>query len=304
MNNARKAVIPVAGYGTRLYPASKAIKKELFPIVDTDGMTKPLVQVIIEEAVESGIEEVCLVVREDEKPVFIKYFDEPDSPELAQRLSDRPWAVEESKRISELSRRISYIIQNEQEGFGHAVYCARDWVGDEPFLLMLGDHVYISNSDVRCVQQLINVFHELGGNTCAVMRTLEDMLHLFGTVAGKQMQDYSRVYQVLEIKEKPSLEYAEKNLQTDSIPLGEYLCFFGQYILTPDLFGYIQYLVDKDIREKGEIQLTSALEMARKESGVFYAYETDGQRYDTGVPISYANTVDAFARRTFARRDR
>ncbi len=304
MNNVRKAVIPVAGYGTRLYPASKAIKKELFPIVDTDGMTKPLVQVIIEEAVESGIEEVCLVVREDEKPVFIKYFDEPDSPELAQRLSDRPWAVEESKRISELSRRISYIIQNEQEGFGHAVYCARDWVGDEPFLLMLGDHVYISNSDVRCVQQLINVFHELGGNTCAVMRTLEDMLHLFGTVAGKQMQDYSRVYQVLEIKEKPSLEYAEKNLQTDSIPLGEYLCFFGQYILTPDLFGYIQYLVDKDIREKGEIQLTSALEMARKESGVFYAYETDGQRYDTGVPISYANTVDAFARRTFARRDR
>ncbi len=304
MNKVRKAVIPVAGYGTRLYPASKAIKKELFPIVDTDGMAKPLVQVIIEEAVESGIEEVCLVVREDEQPVFIKYFDEPDSPELAQRLSDRPWAVEESKRISELSKRISYIIQKEQEGFGHAVYCARDWVGDEPFLLMLGDHVYISNSDVRCVQQLINVFHELGGNTCAVMRTLEDMLHLFGTVAGKQMQDYSRVYQVLEIKEKPSLEYAEKHLQTDSIPLGEYLCFFGQYILTPDLFGYIQYLVDKDIRERGEIQLTSALEMARKESGVFYAYETDGQRYDTGVPISYANTVDAFARRTFARRDR
>jgi UTP--glucose-1-phosphate uridylyltransferase len=304
MNNVRKAVIPVAGYGTRLYPASKAIKKELFPIVDTDGMAKPLLQVIIEEAIASGIEEVCLIVREDEKEAFVKYFDEPVSPELERRLSERPWAVEESRKLSELSGRISYIIQREQEGFGHAVYCARDWVGDEAFLLMLGDHVYISDSNVRCVQQLVNVFHQLGGNICAVMRTLEDMLHLFGTVAGKQMPDHTRVYHVLEIKEKPSVEYAEMHLQTEGIPVGEYLCFFGQYILTSDLFQYIKYLIDKDIRERGEIQLTSALEMARKELGVFYAYEIDGHRYDTGVPISYANTVHAFAARTFAKLSR
>jgi UTP--glucose-1-phosphate uridylyltransferase len=165
---------------------------------------------------------------------------------------------------------------------------------------MLGDHVYISNSDARCVQQLIDVFHQLGENVCAVMRTLEDMLHLFGTVAGKQVKEHPRVYQVLEIKEKPSVEYAEMHLQTEGVPIGEYLCFFGQYILTPDVFEFIKYLRDKDIRERGEIQLTSALEMARKERGVFYAYETDGHRYDTGVPIGYANTVTAFARRTFA----
>lgn len=304
MNNVRKAVIPVAGYGTRLYPASKAIKKELFPIVDTDGMAKPLLQAIIEEAIGSGIEEVCLIVREDEKEAFVKYFDQPVSPELERRLSERPWAVEESRKLAELSRRISYIIQREQEGFGHAVYCAKDWVGDEPFLLMLGDHVYISDSNVRCVQQLVDVFHQLGGNICAVMRTLEDMLHLFGTVAGKQMPDHPRVYHVLEIKEKPSVEYAEMHLQTEGVPVGEYLCFFGQYILTPDLFQYIKYLIDKDVRERGEIQLTSALEMARKELGVFYAYETDGHRYDTGVPISYANTVHAFAVRTFAKLSR
>ncbi len=304
MSKVKKAVIPVAGYGTRLYPASKAIKKVLFPIIDTDGMAKPLIQTIIEEAVESGIEEVCLVVREDEKQAFTSYFDEPVSPELERRLSELPWAVEESRKVAELSKRISYIIQKEQKGFGHAVYCAKDWVGDEPFLLMLGDHVYISNSDVRCVKQLINVFHQLGGNISAVMRTIEDLLHLFGTVAGKQMPDHSSVYEVTEIKEKPSVEYAEIHLRTDGVPLGEYLCFFGQYILTPDVFTYIKYLVDRDIRERGEIQLTSALEMARKELGVFYAYETDGQRYDTGVPASYANTVNAFAERTFARRDR
>jgi UTP--glucose-1-phosphate uridylyltransferase len=297
MSKVRKAVIPVAGYGTRLYPASKIIKKVFFPIVDRDGMIKPLIQVIIEEAVGSGIEEICLVVREDEKQAFMGYFDEPVSPELERRLSELPWAVQESKRLSELSNRLSYVIQKEQEGFGHAVYCARDWVGGEPFLLLLGDHVYISNSGVRCVQQLINAFHRLGENVCAVMRTSEDMLHLFGTVAGRQVQNYPRVYQVLEIKEKPSVEYAERHLQTDSIPLGEYLCFFGQYILTPDLFEYIKYLVDNDIRDRGEIQLTSALDIARKERSEFYAYETDGQRYDTGVPISYANTVTAFARR-------
>jgi len=134
------------------------------------------------------------------------------------------------------------------------------------------------------------------------MRTLEDMLHLFGTVAGKPIQGHPGIYEVSEIKEKPSVEYAERHLRTVSIPIGEYLCFFGQYILTPDVFKYIKYLIDNNIRERGEIQLTSALEMARKELGVFFAYETDGQRYDTGVPISYASTVTDFATRTFATR--
>ena len=297
MSRVRKAVIPVAGYGTRLYPASKVVKKELFPIVDRDGMIKPIVQVIIEEAVGSGIEEVCLIIREDEEQTFIKYFSEPTSPELEKRISELPWAVQESERLLELSGRLSYVIQKEQTGFGHAVYCAKDWVGDEPFLLMLGDHVYIPNSDVRCAQQLINVFHKLNENVSAVLRTSEDMLHLFGTVAGRHLPDLPRVYRVVEMKEKPTVEYAERHLQTDSIPVGEYLCFFGQYIFTPDLFGYIKHLIDNDIRERGEIQLTTAMDMVRAERGIFYAYETDGQRYDIGVPMSYANTVTAFARR-------
>jgi len=300
MNMVRKAVIPVAGYGTRLYPASKAMKKELFPIVDADGLMKPLIQVIIEEAVESGIEEVCLVVRDDEKQAFINYFSESSPPEMEKRLSQLPWAVEVSNRLMELSDRISYVIQKEQLGFGHAVYCAKEWIGDEPFLLMLGDHVYISDSNVRCVKQLIEVFNNLGDNVCAVMRTLEDMLHLFGTVAGKQMKEHPRVYKVVEMKEKPSVEYAERYLRSDGVPFGEYLCFFGQYILTSDVFEYIKYLIDNEIKERNEIQLTSALEIARKERGSFYAYETDGHRYDTGVPIGYANTMTAFARRTFA----
>lgn len=297
MNQVKKAVIPAAGYGTRLYPASKVIKKELFPIVDRDGMIKPVIQIIIEEAVESGIEEVCLIIREDERQIFEKYFNDPPSPELQKRISDLPWATNESERLLELSKKICYIIQEEQAGFGHAVYCARDWVGNESFLLLLGDHVYISNSDVRCARQLISIFHRLGENVCAVMRTPEDMLHLFGTVAGRHIKDLSRVYKVVEMKEKPSIEYAERHLQTDNIPIGEYLCFFGQYIFTPDLFEHIKYLIDNNIRQKGEIQLTTALEILRKKRGIFYAYETDGERYDIGMPVSYANTITEFARR-------
>ena len=297
MNKVKKAVIPAAGFGTRLYPASKVIKKEFFPIVDIDGMAKPIIQIIIEEAVNSGIEEVCIIVREDEKQTFEKYFNEPLISGFEKRISELSWAVNESKRLSDLAGRICYVTQKEQAGFGHAVNCACDWVGDEPFLLLLGDHVYISNTDVRCAQQIIDVFNKLGENVSAVMRTSEDMLHLYGTVGGKQLKGFPRAYEALEIKEKPSLEYAERNLQTDTIPLGEYLCFFGQYILMPDLFDYIKYLIDNDIRERGEIQLTSALEMARKERGVFYVYETDGERFDTGVPLSYANTVTEFIKR-------
>jgi len=297
MSKVRKAVIPAAGYGTRLYPASKIIKKEFFPIVDRDGMIKPIIQIIIEEAINSGIDEVCVILREDEIQTFQKYFHEPPAPGFEKRLSDLPWAVNESKRLTELSKRLSYVVQKEQAGFGHAVYCAREWVGNEPFLLMLGDHVYLSNTNVRCTQQIIDVFSELDEDVCAVMRTSEDMLHLYGTVAGKHLSGNERLYEALEIKEKPSLEYAERNLHTDTIPLDEYLCFFGQYILMPDLFDYIKYHIDNDMKERDEIQLTSALEMARKQRGIFYVYETDGKRFDTGVPISYANTMTEFAKR-------
>jgi UTP--glucose-1-phosphate uridylyltransferase len=297
MKKVKKAVIPAAGFGTRLYPASKVIKKEFFPIVDIDGMAKPIIQIIIEEAVDSGIEEICIIVREDEKHTFEKYFNDPLTLGFEKRISELHWAMNESKRLLDLAGRICYITQKEQAGFGHAVHCACEWVGDEPFLLLLGDHVYTSNTDIRCAQQIIDVFNILGENVCAVMRTSEDMLHLYGTVGGKELKEFPRVYEALEIKEKPSLEYAERHLQTDTISLGEYLCFFGQYILMPDLFGYIKHLIDNDIRERGEIQLTSALDMARKERGIFYVYETDGERFDTGVPLSYANTVTEFIKR-------
>jgi len=291
----RKAVIPAAGYGTRLYPASKILKKELFPVVDLDGLVKPVIQIIIEEAIGAGIQEVCIVVPEGGAQLFRSYFNEPISPELSRRLSDRPWAHEASARLAELAGRITYIEQRDQIGFGHAVYCTEDWVGNEPFLLLLGDHVYISDDELCCARQLINAFYQYPGNIFAVMRTSEDMLHLFGTVAGELIDKLRRIYRVTEIKEKPTVDYAEKHLQSVGVPFGEYLCFFGQYVLMPSIFDRIRFLVENDIRESGEIQLTTALETARwASSNSTHACEIRGQRYDIGVPISYANTVAAF----------
>jgi len=291
----RKAVIPAAGYGTRLYPTSKILKKELFPVVDLDGLVKPVIQIIIEEAIGAGIQEVCIVVREGDEQLFRSYFNAPVPSELSRRLSDRPWAHGASARLAELAGRITYIVQKEQMGFGHAVYCTEDWVGEEPFLLLLGDHIYMSNNELCCARQLINAFYQYPGNIFAVMRTLEGMLHLFGTVAGEFIDPVRRIYRVTEIKEKPTVEYAEMHLQSVGVPLGEYLCFFGQYVLMPCIFDRIKYLIENDIRERGEIQLTTALEAVQEAFPYStYACEIRGQRYDIGVPISYANTVAAF----------
>lgn len=295
-NKIKKAVIPVAGFGTRLYPATKIFKKEFFPIVDReDGYAKPAVQIIIEEAVRSGIEEVCLIVQDDDEQVFRSYFDQPPSPEkLRLKLDSLDWAANLSKQIFEVGKRISYAVQKKQEGFGHAVYCANDWVNGEPFLLMLGDHIYKSYTDKRCAEQILEMFEMFGSTVIAVQRTPEELLPRFGTIAAKKHKDIPRLYCVSEIKEKPSISYARKHLQVEGLGKGEYFCMFGQYALTAGLFDCLKYHIDNDIREKGEIQLTSALELLLQEEKSFYAYETVGKAYDIGIPKAYVETVSEY----------
>ena len=143
-NKVRKAIIPAAGFGTRMYPATKALKKELFPIIGKDGRAKPIILAIVEEAISAGIEEVGIVVQECDRDLFHEVLKSPPKPELWQKLST------ENKRYSEylqsIGDRVTILTQTEQEGFGHAVFCAKDWVDGQPFLLLLGDHVYTSNN--------------------------------------------------------------------------------------------------------------------------------------------------------------
>src|SRR5215213_150124 len=159
MAKVRKAVITAAGRGTRQYPASTAVQKEMFPLVDRDGLTKPVIQIIAEEAIDSGIEEICIVTQPGEENDYREYFRRM-SDQDAKTFRGKDWAILASEKLGSFGERLHFAEQHSPEGFGHAVFQARDFVGDDPFLLMLGDHVYISSTRERCALQLIKVFEQ------------------------------------------------------------------------------------------------------------------------------------------------
>src|SRR4051794_30034860 len=149
MARVTKAVITAAGMGTRHYPASATIQKEMFPLVDRDGTTKPTIQIIVEEAVESGVEQVCIVASAENVEQFQRHF-RGLPEEWGPLFRGKAWALEEAEKLAGLSKRIEYVLQESPQGYGHAVYCAREFVGTDPFLLLLGDHVYISATKKTC----------------------------------------------------------------------------------------------------------------------------------------------------------
>ncbi len=286
----RKAVIPAAGFGTRLFPATKATKKELFPIIDKDGIAKPAILIIVEEALEAGIEEVIIIVQKDDLEDFRSLFNEQISIENYNKLP--PQFQEYSRRLLEIGRHVTFAVQTAQEGFGHAVYCAREAVGDEPFLLMLGDHIYRSDSDASCARQLLEAYQRHGQSLVGVRRTPEAQIGSFGTVTGVWLEGES-LLNVTEFAEKPTPDYARTNLRVPGLPEGEYLTLFGQYIVKPKLFDYLKEHIENNVREHGEFQLTSTLDRLRQEDG-FMGLVIDGKRYDIGRPDEYLETLQAF----------
>ena len=286
----RKAVIPAAGFGTRLFPATKATKKELFPIVDKDGIAKPAILFIVEEAIEAGIEEVIIVVQKSDLKSFQSFFSEQISIENYNKLP--PHFQQYSHRLLEIGRKVTFAIQENQEGFGHAVYAAHKVVGDEPFLLMLGDHLYRSNNNRHCAGQLLDAYQLHGQSIVGMRRTPEEKIGNFGTITGVWLDD-GRLLNVTEFAEKPTLDYARTNLRVPSLDANEYLTVFGQYIIKPKLFDYLKEHIENNVRERGEFQLTSALDRLRQEDG-FLGLVMDGQRFDIGLPDYYLETLQEF----------
>ena len=286
----RKAVIPAAGFGTRLFPASKATKKELFPIVDRDGIAKPAILLIVEEALEAGIEEVIIIVQETDLHEFNTFFTEQVTIENYNKL---PRDFQEySRRILDMGRRIKFVVQPAQEGFGHAVYSASDLVGNEPFLLMLGDHLYRSTSDISCARQLMDAYQRHGTSILGLRLTPEEQIENFGTVTGVWVKDET-VLNVTEFTEKPNLDYARTNLRVPGLPENDYLTVFGMYIIKPKLFDFLREHIENNVRERGEFQLTSALDRLRQEDG-FLGFMIEGKRYDIGLPQFYLETLQTF----------
>src|SRR4051812_48752456 len=292
MAKVRKAVITAAGKGTRQYPASTAVQKEMFPMVDRDGLTKPVIQIIGEEAIDSGIEEICIITQPGEESLYRDYFKRLDN-DMVKAFRGKDWAILESEKLGAFGERLHFAEQKSPEGFGHAVYQAKEFVGDEPFLLMLGDHVYISDVKDRCAAQLIKVFEQyMLDAVTGVQPTVERMLHLFGTTRGEPIEPAKGIYRAELIIEKPSIETAREKLATPGLPAGNYLAHFGMHVFSPRIFDSLEYLITNNLREKNEIQLTAAQEHLRTQStgGKYWIVVNQGARYDTGIPYGLMET--------------
>lgn len=276
----RYCVIPTAGMVGGLFPASKTMSPGLLPIVDADGVCKPAALILVEQALQAGMEKVVLVVAPHAQAEFEMFFSWPVAPEVYNTLP--PSAQAYSDRIREMGERVVIVVQESQEGFGHAVLTARSVVGDEPFLLMLGDHLYKTSHPTRtCVDQVLAAFDGSSSviGTCVIN---ERDVGAVAVMACAPSESGNLV--VREIAEKPSLDYARANLVIrDSIGEGldAFYGAFGLYVLQPVIFNYLESLVASNMRTGGGFPLTPCLERLRKEAGL-QAKVIQGVRFDIG----------------------
>ena len=285
-----KAVITAAGRGARQFPAFDAVQKAMTPIVDRDGVAKPVLQVIAEEAIEAGIEEICVVSAPEDEGYYRRHFESF----AANLRSAGPGSDDQARRMEEVAARLRFAVQAEPLGYGHAVWTARDFAAGEPVLLLLGDHVYISREPRRCARQLLDLAASEGCAVSAVQSTREHLIGQYGTVVGRRLADRPDVYAIDEIVEKPNPTLAELRLQVPGLRAGHYLCFFGMHVLTPAVFDLLGKVVAADRRELGSIQLTTALDdLARRER--YLALETRGARYNLGTKFGVVEAQIALA---------
>lgn len=284
----KRAIIPVAGFGTRLFPATKIIKKSFFPIIDRNGILKPLLLILLEQLDDAGIEEICLVIGEGEKEEYERFFDSIDR-DYYEKLPDEKKQIED--RISHIGKRVSYVVQKDRKGFGHAVYQCNEFAKGEPVLLLLGDMIYHSNRNENCMSQMIDVYEKYGTPIISLHTVpKQDVVH-YGIMHGLWEDPDETVLKLDEIKEKPSVEYAEDYLNVKTKASQEnYYAVFGQYVLTREVFDALRVSIEDNVTEFGEIQLTSALEMVRSQSGMM-GYVVDGKSFDVGIPEKYSETM-------------
>jgi UTP-glucose-1-phosphate uridylyltransferase/galactokinase len=293
VHRVRKAVIPAAGFGTRLFPATKAVKKELFPVIDSDGRAKPIILTIVEEALAAGIEQVAIIIQSSDRELFEEIFTQPPRAENFNKLSRENQKY--CEHLMDIGSRITFLTQDVQEGFGHAVHSAKAWVGNEPFLLLLGDHLYRSSNDTPCSRQLVDVFERRGLSVVGLQQTPGPNVRHYGCVTGT-WETHRHTLSITEFYEKPDTDYARQHLQVEGLPDDTFLTVFGQYVLKPKVFDYLDENIRMNVRERGEFQLTSCLDRMRREDG-FLGYVVQGRPYDIGNPEAYAQTLRDFSAR-------
>ncbi len=274
-----KAVITAAGRGARLYPAASPVQKSMLPVVDRDGFTRPAIQLIAEEAINSGVEDICIVCAPGDEQQYTEQL-ACLRENLLKVFQDADWAHAMARKLDELLQRLHFAVQQEPKGYGDAVDQAKRFTAGEPFLLLLGDHLYLSATTRSCAEQITELASKELCSVAGVQVTRESLIANFGTVAGRRLENSSGVYQIERILEKPSPSIAEIELITPGLRTGYYLCFFGIHVLMPQVFD----ILDEQRAESGgedELMLTPALdELARREK--YLAQEVKGKRYDLG----------------------
>jgi len=269
LKKVRKAIIPAAGLGTRFLPATKAMPKEMLPIVD-----KPTIQYIIEEAVASGIEDIIIVTGKGKRAIE-DHFD--FAPELEQNLIEKGKTdILDKVQYSSNLANIHYIRQKEPKGLGHAVWCARSFIGDEPFAVLLGDDIV--QSSTPCLRQLIDQYEETRSSIIGVQQVPDNETHRYGIIDPSTKE--GRRYQVNNFVEKPKQGTEPSNL-----------AIMGRYILTPEIFMFLE---NQETGAGGEIQLTDAIQKLNEIQRVF-AYDFEGKRFDVGEKLGFVKTTIEFA---------
>jgi UTP-glucose-1-phosphate uridylyltransferase/mevalonate kinase len=297
VHTVRKAIIPVAGFGTRLYPSTRALKKDFFPIPCPDGMVRPVILILLEELVNSGVEEICLVLgSEEERIQYTEFFERQLSEEHLRKLNKE--AQEYENHILDIGKRLRYVYQREKRGFGHAVFQAAEFAGDDPVLLLLGDTIYRSENNNPCALQMIQEYEKYNQLMISIHPVpLAEVSH-YGILSGVWEDKDHSVLNVSVMQEKPKASYAEEFLGVRNAEgQKEYYSVFGQYILTPEVFEQLRADIkqaDAEGDHTREIELTAALEAVRKNSGMM-GIQLRGKMYDMGNPNALRRCVEEYA---------
>ena len=272
MQKVTKAVIPAAGLGTRFLPATKACPKEMLPIVD-----KPTIQYIIEEALASGIKDILIITGHNKRSIE-DHFDYNPELELNLREHGKDELLAMVQEIGDIN--LHYIRQKEPKGLGHAILCAKSFVGNEPFAVLLGDDV-VYNEEKPCLQQLIDVYDATGGSVLGCQTVPQEKVSSYGIVASEETAN-ERIFKVRDMVEKPKAEEAPSRLAV-----------LGRYVITPEIFAILEQTAPG---RGGEIQLTDALKVLAQEQDM-YAYDFVGRRYDVGDKQGYLEATVEYALR-------
>ncbi len=289
----RKAVIPMAGVGTRHFPASHAVKKELFPVVGADGIARALFHHQLIELDRAGIEEICLVVRPREDDLVRDYLRGPNT-EVLRRLERYPLLLREAEQMRRFADRVVFAVQREPLGYGHAVYQTKQFAGGQPVLVALGDHLF-RGARASPFAELASMSAVSEGRSVSAVNPLDaEQLGSYGIIAGRRRRDDPRLIEVSLIIEKPDVSVARETLLVDDLPPATWLGWFGIHLLAPSIYDVLEEMIRDDLRDHGEFELTRAQELQRRREGYLALEMIRNERFDFGVPDEFVRNLQAF----------